>query len=159
MLFRISALPAEAFQELFSLSDEALQARGAKRYVASHTPGFPCRVSLQDAEPGERVILVPYQHQPDDSLYRASGPIFVRENAAQAMPEAGEVPGLLRLRTLSVRAYDHKSRMMDAAVVEGPQLESAVSKLFDNPRVEYLHVHYAAPGCYACRIDRVVPSC
>jgi len=159
MLFRISALPVDAFQGLFSLSDEALRERGAKRYVASHTPGFPCRVSLQDAAPGERVILLSYLHQPADSPYRSSGPIFVREEATQVMPEAGEVPGLLRLRTLSVRAYDARSLMIDGVLVEGPQLESAVSKLFANPRVEYLHIHYAGTGCYACRVDRVVPSC
>ena len=155
MSFQMSALPLDQFQELFALSDAALGARGARRYIADHAPGFPCRVSLQDAAPGERVILVPYAHQPADSPYSASGPIFVRELAMRAVPEPGEVPNLLRLRTLSVRGYSRHSMMVDATVVEGPQLEPAIEKLFANSRVDYIHLHYAAPGCYACRVDRV----
>jgi hypothetical protein len=155
MSFRMSALPVDRFQELFAMSDEALRAHGAKRYVADHAPGFPCRVSLQDAMPGERVILVPYPHQPAESPYKACGPIFVRELATQAVAEPGQVPEVLRVRTLSVRGYSRHSMMVDATVVEGPQLESAIGKLFANARVDYLHVHYAAPGCYACRVDRI----
>jgi uncharacterized protein DUF1203 len=74
-VFQISALPLDHFKELFSLDDESLVARGAKRYVADRTPGFPCRVSLEDAALGERVILAPFCHQPESSPYRAFGPI------------------------------------------------------------------------------------
>jgi len=39
-------------------------------------------------------------------------------------------------------------------VVDGRELEQAIDRLFGDERVEFLHVHYAKPGCYACRIDR-----
>jgi hypothetical protein len=29
-----------------------------------------------------------------------------------------------------------------------------IEKLLANPRAAYLHVHFAAPGCYAARIER-----
>ena len=51
--FQISALPLETFAPFFDLDDTALAARGARRYVATKKPGFPCRVSLEDAEEGE----------------------------------------------------------------------------------------------------------
>ena len=154
MRFRISALPQDEFAPLFALDDAQLLARGAKRYVATRTPGFPCRVSLQDASVGESLVLVPYTHQSADSPYKSSGPIFVRESARQASLRVDEVPEQLRLRLLSVRAYDAGALMADADVVEGQVLESVVERLFSDPTVAYLHVHYARPGCYACRIDR-----
>lgn len=154
MRFQISALPADEFAPLFELDDDQLRARGAKRYVATRTPGFPCRVSLEDAAVGESLVLVSFAHHLVDSPYRASGPIFVRESARQALPGANEVPEQLRVRLLSVRAYDAHALMVDADTVEGSELESVVERLFSTPHVAYLHVHFAKPGCYACRIDR-----
>jgi len=31
---------------------------------------------------------------------------------------------------------------------------SSIAWLLGDPRADYLHVHYARPGCYAARIDR-----
>src|ERR1043166_10230742 len=93
-MFQISALQRNDFEELFELTDQELAARGAKRYVVDRTPGFPCRVSLQDAEPGERVILVRYAHQPADSPYKGEGPVFVREAAQDAGLAPGAIPSL-----------------------------------------------------------------
>lgn len=50
MNYRIVALPVAPFASLFGLNDETLAARGVLRRVADEEPGFPCRVSLQDAE-------------------------------------------------------------------------------------------------------------
>lgn len=154
MRFQISALPREPFAPLFELDAAQLGERGAKRYIADRQPGFPCRVSLMDAVPGERVVLLPFTHQPAGSPYHASGPIFIREAARQASPGVNDVPELLRLRVLSVRAYDTDGLMVDADVVDGRELEPVVERLLADPRVNYLHVHFARPGCYACRIDR-----
>ncbi|HXD75973.1 MAG TPA: DUF1203 domain-containing protein, partial [Vicinamibacterales bacterium] len=115
----------------------------------------PCRVSLEDAQPGERVILVPFCHQPEQSPYRASGPVFVRESAATATPEPNAVPALLRSRMLSVRAYDASHLMIDADVLDGRDLESVLTRMFSREAVAYAHIHFARPGCFACRVDRV----
>jgi len=37
---------------------------------------------------------------------------------------------------------------------EGTGLEAAIERQFADPRASYLHVHFAAPGCYAARIER-----
>lgn len=154
MAFQVSALPEREFADLFAMDEGELRQRGATRYVADRKPGFPCRVSLEDASPGETVILTPFVHQPADSPYKASGPVFVRSGAVAAAPAIDEVPELLRSRMLSVRAYDARSSMRDADVVDGRELEAVVERFFADPRVSYLHVHFARPGCYACRIDR-----
>jgi len=54
MQFRISGLPAEPFQHLFTLDDAALKQHGAVRRVAENS-GYPCRVSLTDAKTGSPV--------------------------------------------------------------------------------------------------------
>jgi hypothetical protein len=155
LAFQISALPREPFTELFSLSDGVLASRGAQRVVADAKPGYPCRVSLVDAEVGERLVLLSFTHQPTKSPYRSSGPIFVREAAVQARPKAGEVPQLLRHRLLSFRAYDAAGMMVAAETAQGTELESVVERLFGVAGAEYIHVHNAKPGCYNCRIDRI----
>ena len=61
-MFRIHALPAARFAPLFALSDDELAARDIRRVVADQAASFPCRVSLLDAEPGERLLLLPHEH-------------------------------------------------------------------------------------------------
>ena len=39
-------------------------------------------------------------------------------------------------------------------LVDGRQLEAAIERQFANPAAAYLHIHYAAPGCYAARVER-----
>jgi hypothetical protein len=104
MSFQISGLPLEPFAGLFGLDDAALARHGARRYVADAKPGFPCRVTLEDAEPGERVLLLNYVHQPADTPFRSSHAIFVRENATRSASFADAVPAALRVRTLRCAA-------------------------------------------------------
>jgi hypothetical protein len=153
--FRILGLPIEPFRSLFALDDAALAKHGACRRIADSKPGFPCRVSLVDAEPGERLLLLPYKHHDVAAPYQASGPIYVREVAREATPGIDEVPEVVRGRLMSVRAYDGDGFMQGAEVTEGRLLEETIERFFGDARVAYLHLHNARPGCYSCRVDRV----
>lgn len=152
--FRIVALPAEPFAPLFDLDDAGLAARGARRMVVDDQPGYPCRVSLADAEIGETVVLLPFVHHDVDTPYRASGPIYVRRGAATAELAPGEIPAMLLHRQLSLRAYDRAGMMVRSEVLEGSELAAAIGRNFAEPEVAYLHVHNARPGCYNCRVER-----
>jgi Protein of unknown function (DUF1203) len=154
MSFRIQGLPAERFEPLFKMSDEELAKHGAVRKVAdSRSPGYPCRVSLTDSGAGDQLILVNYEHLPVDSPYRMRFAIFVREGD-ETYDRVDDVPEQLRKRTLAVRAFDAKGMMAGFELIDGRELEQAIEKLFRLPGTEYLHVHFAAPGCYAARVDR-----
>jgi hypothetical protein len=152
--FRIIALPMDRFDSLFRLDDESLEAHGARRLVVDKKPGYPCRVSLIDAEPGETVLLIPFTHHDVDSPYRGSGPIFVRANARMAEPVSNEIPAMFRARPQSIRAYDEGAMMVGSDVVSGSELEERISRFFDDERVKYLHLHNARPGCFNCRVER-----
>lgn len=154
MSFIVSGLPADPFRPLFGLSPEALAAQGVIRRTADAKPGFPCRVSLQDAEPGETVLLLNYEHQSADTPFRASHAIFVREAADEASLAQGELPPVFAGRILSLRAFDEVGMMRSAAVAQGPEIEPAIERLLAEPEVAYLQAHYAGMGCYAARIDR-----
>lgn len=152
MQFRISGLPAEPFRHLFALSDAELKRHGAVRRVAENS-GYPCRVSLTDAEAGDEVILVNYEHQDADTPYRSRHAVYVRKGERR-YDAVGEIPEQLRKRLLSVRAFDESGMMVDADVIEGRLLEEMIGRFFANDAVAYIHLHYARPGCYAARVDR-----
>ena len=154
MSFRIKGLGSEPFQHLYGLNDEDLARHGARRYVAYRKPGFPDRIEVCDAEPGESLLLVNYVHQPANTPYRASHAIFVREGATETYDRVDEVPEVMRVRPISLRAFDQANLMVDADLVEGRALEDLIARFLSNPQVVYLHAHYAKRGCYAARIER-----
>ncbi len=151
MSFRITGLPAQDFSHLFSLDDAELAALGAVRRTAQH--GAPCRISLTDATPGDEVILVNYEHHKVDSPYRMRFAIYVRKGE-ETYDKVDEVPEQLRKRSLAARAFDQDGMMVGWELVEGEKLEGAIERLLAEPRAAYLHVHFAAPGCYAARVER-----
>lgn len=151
MHFRIQGLPAEQFAPLFALSDEQLAEQGAVRRVADGPR--PCRISLTDAKAGDELILVNYEHHPVTSPYRMCFAIYVR-SGEETFDAVDSVPEQLRKRTLAVRGFDADAMMTGWELTEGTQLESVIEKLLADPRAVYLHVHFAAPGCYAARVER-----
>src|SRR6266700_2738094 len=120
---RIVGCRLTQFEPLFSLDDNELAQKGARRLIVDAKPGFPCRVSLQDAE------------------------IFIREAAKEIELAPGEIPDVVTSRVMSVRAYNAKGMMVNAAVIPGKELESQIEKFFDDAKVSYLHLHNAGAGC------------
>ncbi len=153
--FQLAGLDPRPFQALFALDDQALAAHGAVRCVADNAPGYPCRISLADAVPGEELLLLSYLHLPGASPYRSAGPIFVRRGATRAVLEPGEVPVYVSRRLISLRAYDHRDMMVDAEVHAGTEVAAALETLFSRDEVAYVHLHNARQGCFSCRADRV----
>ena len=154
MSFRITGLPAEKFAPLFSLSDSELAERGAVRRIADdRQPGYPCRVSLTDSQPGDELILVNYAHHPVASPYRMRFAVYVRKGE-ETYDAVDEIPEQLRSRTLAVRGFDANAMMVGWELVEGRDLEDAIERRFADLTAAYLHIHFAAPGCYAARVDR-----
>lgn len=153
MLFVIHGLDPQPFLPLFALSDAELTARGICRRVADDRPGYPCRITLDDADVGEEVLLLPWRHHDVASPYRAEGPIFVRRRATAAR-FIGELPSAFASRLLSLRAYDAGAMLVAAEVTPGSEARAWLERQLADAHVAYVHVHFARTGCFACRVDR-----
>ncbi|MBV8741665.1 MAG: DUF1203 domain-containing protein [Sinobacteraceae bacterium] len=154
MSFRVTGLDPRAFQSYFGRSDAELAAHGVRRCIADCKPGFPDRIELRDAEIGERLLLLNYEHQPAPTPYKASHAIFVLETAHQRYDRIDIIPEAMRTRLISLRAFDAEHDMVSADVVDGTVLEDLVVQFLSDPKVAYLQAHYAKRGCYAARIER-----
>lgn len=154
MNFQIKPLDAQRFAHLFDLTDAELAEQQACRQVVATSPGTPCRVSMQDAAVGETVILFNYVHQPEDSPYQASHAIFVRQGAREAQLAINEVPDVIRCRLVSLRLFDRNHMMIDADVMPGDVVGTAIAAAFDKADVAYAHIHNAKPGCFAASVHR-----
>lgn len=152
--FNISAIENK-YNHLFDLSEEDLLVKGAVIMIVDEKPGFPCRVSLEDAEIGEEIVLFPFQHHKTNSPYQSAGPVFVRKNAERASLKVNEIPKMLLHRLLSLRVYDEKGIMIAAKTIEGGILKNEIEVIFNNKSANYIQVHNSSPGCYNCQVNRM----
>jgi hypothetical protein len=153
--FKIKSLHHSKFLDYFELDALELEKIGAIRMTVDKFPGFPCRISLEDAEIGEEVILLPYQHHKTNSPYQSSGPIFIRKRTNTPSFENNEIPKIFKNRLLSLRGYDKNGMMKEAAVTEGNVITEQIAKFFENENIAYIHIHNAKPGCYSCLVERI----
>jgi hypothetical protein len=154
MSFQLVGLPDQPFSTLFSLNDSALRELNIRRVLATTHPGYPCRVGLIDAAIGDELLLLPFEHQAADSPYKASGPIYVRKASQQEILAPDVVPNYVRLRQISIRAYDADHLMIDASVCEGRDVAQSIRAMFADAHAAYIHLHNAKRGCFSCAVNR-----
>lgn len=154
MSFRVLGIDPDQFSHLYELPDADLAVLGAKRYVVDAKPGFPDRIEVRDMEIGECAILLNYEHQPANTAYRSRHAIFVREGAKVALDITNAIPEVIRIRPISLRAFNEDGEMINADLSEGEELIPLIEHFFSDPDVAYLQAHYAKRGCYAARIIR-----
>jgi Protein of unknown function (DUF1203) len=155
MTYSITGLAVEPFQRFFGLSEAELARHHIVRMTADAPVGYPCRVLLEDARPGDTLLLLNHEYQPADTPYRGRHAIFVNEAAKAPRTFVDEIPPVLSVRrAISLRAFDALDMMIDADVMAGAEVEAAIRKFLDNPKVAYLHAHNAGRGCFAARVDR-----
>lgn len=157
-MFQVRALPVSLFAHLFGRSSEALARQGVVASVVGEGERLPCRVSLRDARPGERALLLNYEHQPADTPYRSRHAIFVIDGAEEMVLAPGDLPPVFGGRQLAVRAFDDAGCIVGGGLTAGEEAGVLIEHLFADPAAAYLHVHNAAYGCYAARVDRVEGS-
>lgn len=153
--FRVTGLAPESFAHLYGLSDAELARLGALRCVVDATPGFPDRIEMRDLEIGERALLLNFTHLDAASPYRSSHAIFVHEGATERYDRINTIPDVMRIRPLSLRAYDANHMMLGAELVNGEGIETVIERFLADRRVAYVHAHNATRGCYSGRVDRV----
>lgn len=154
MTYAVTGLPLDDFSPLFALSDEALAARGVIRRTADYSPGYPCRITLQDAQPGESVLLLNHESHSAPTPYRSAYAIFVREAADATLQIQDALPPVLKGRPIALRIFNDQGMLIGADLSRDEPLDAAIRNAFESPSTAYIHAHNAAHGCFVARIDR-----
>lgn len=153
MCYSITGLSPTPFAGLFTLTDTDLSARNAMRVKVTDRPGFPCRISLEDAAIGETVILLHHVSHDAPTPYRSAYAIYVRD-VGEAAQYRDSLPPVMQGRPLAMRAFDQHAMLRDARIALPGQADTAIRSLFDNPMIAYIHAHNAAHGCFVAQVDR-----
>jgi Protein of unknown function (DUF1203) len=122
--------------------------------------GEPCRDVLRRARPGERLILASFSPFSKAGPYREYGPVFIlgqnsdEQVLRNRLPSVGSANDYLREQFV-IRAYSEAEEIVDAALVQAPDIATRIERFFDSEDTAFLHVRFPTYGCFACRIDRV----
>lgn len=153
MTYRIEGLAPDMYAPLFAMDDEELAARNARRVTADSPSGYPCRVTLADAAPGDRLLLVNHVSHDVSTPFRTAYAIYVREGAvAETFEDA--VPAMLDTRTLGMRGFGTDGMLKGALLALPGEADEKIRELFDRPEVAVIHAHNAAYGCFMAKIER-----
>jgi hypothetical protein len=155
MSFVVTGLDPAPFRKWFGAGAAALERDGVVRRIADSRPGFPCRVTLEDAEAGERVLLFNHESHDAPTPYRSAYAIYVREGAPAAARYVDEIPPVMRARPLALRWFDANGMLIGASLALQGDAREKILAAFANPQTDYIHVHNAAHGCFAARVDRL----
>jgi Protein of unknown function (DUF1203) len=154
MTYVVRGLDPAPYLPLFAMPDEELASRGVVRMAVTEKPSFPCRVSLTDRDIGESVLLLNHVSHDVANPYRASHAIFVTEGVETVGEYVDEVPPVFAPRVISLRGFDDKGMMVDAALAQPGEADAGIRNLLANPAVETIHAHNATRGCFAAKIER-----
>jgi hypothetical protein len=153
MAYRIEGLAPEAFESLFSMTDGELAERNAVRVTADSPTGYPCRVSLEDAAPGDELVLLNHVSNDVPTPFRTAYAIYVRKGAEPAAFE-DEAPAYLDKRTLGLRGFDEAGMLRGALLALPGEADARIRELFGRGEIATIHAHNAAYGCFLARIER-----
>ena len=154
MAYRIEGLAPEAFASLFGMMDGELAARGAMRVRADAASGYPCRVSLRDADEGEELVLLNHVSHDVDGPFRTAYAIYVRRAADAPASFEDEAPPYLDSRTLSLRGFGADGLLKHGLLAMPGEADGRIRELFERPEVDTIHAHAATYGCFLARIER-----
>jgi hypothetical protein len=153
MTYRIRGLERGQFDRFFAMDDAGLAAHNARRVRAAADKGFPCRVSLRDADEGDELLLVHHVNHDVATPYRNAFAIYVRENADTA--EYLDVcPPVFEGRPIALRCYDAGGNLRAAALAAPGEADTTIRNLLGDEETAYIDAHNAAHGCFAARIER-----
>ena len=154
MTYRIEGLPRDAYSYLMRMSEGELATLHARRVTADSKPGFPCRVTLEDAEPGETLILFNHVSHDVPTPFRSAYAVYVRETAAEPACYVDEPPPVFAGRALGLRGFDGEGMLRGALLALPGEADEKIRALFERPEIATIHAHNAAAGCFAAKIVR-----
>lgn len=149
MAYRIEGLDPAAFADTRSLL-----AAGAIRMTAEQSNAYPCRITLEDAQPGESLILLNHVSADVATPFRASHAIFIREQAGAASRHVDAVPPVVARRATSLRGFDAAGMIRDAILAPPGEADAGIRRLLEKEEIVHVDIHTATWGCFLARAER-----
>lgn len=123
-------------------------------------PGFPCRHCLRLGRPGETMLLGSWDLPLPQGPYWTPSPVFLHAHDCDAALIEDELPETVRVNAIvSLRHYDAEGMCLYdlGVVVPGEAAEAALRERIGDPRVAYVNIHTARPGCWLTRAEPLRP--
>lgn len=154
MTYRIRGLDPAQFASHFAMDGNALAAALSRRVTARADSHYPCRVSLEDAAPGEILLLTNFTNHDAATPYRNTFAIYVRKDAREPADFVDALPPVLRRRPIALRGYSADGTLHRAALALADDVDAALRTMLDDPDIAYIDAHNAMHGCFAARVER-----
>ena len=122
------------------------------RLRAEAKPGYPCRITLEDAELDELVLLLNHESHSVATPYRSQYAIFVRECAEQAARYEDELPPVFQNRQIALRMFSSAGMLVGAEMGMNGDLESKITAALARKDIAYIHAHNAVHGCFVAEV-------
>ena len=144
------------FAPLFALLRGELSRIDARRVVADRKPGFPCRVSLVDADIGEELLLSAVRAPAGRPRPTARRGRFSCARPRSGRLEPGVVPDYVRTRLMSVTGLRRGASDDRCRGVSGNRGRPGhrLPRCSRAREAAYIHLHNANRGCFSCAVRR-----
>jgi hypothetical protein len=152
--YRVLPFPPEVASHARATRSDSFGHAGLRPIRVDESPGYPCRVCLREAAVGDEVFLIAHRASPVEHPHSVVGPVYVHAHACVPWAAAGSLPPIVSTRSMALRAYDAAGDLVACDLAEGPQLDAAIARLFEDSRAAAVHLHFARAGCFACRLER-----
>ena len=114
-----------------------------------------CRYCLGDGEPHHQHILFSYMpFEENKNPYSEIGPVYIHDKCKQYAAANVFPTDLGKRKYLQGRGYDSSQNLIAGDLVEGQKVEDMIDRMFEDPRVDYLHIRDGMTGCYFLKIER-----
>lgn len=120
-------------------------------------PGFPCRHCQRRGVRGEEMLLASWDLPLPQGPYWTPSPVFLHaRDCPRAVLEDVLPETVTACDLVSLRHYDAAAMCLyDLGVVlAGSEAGAVLRARIGDPRVAYVNVHSALPGCWLLRVER-----
>ena len=150
----MTGLPRQDFAHLSGLNDKVLRLQNIMRQTVDAKPGPSCRITLQDADAGETVLLLSYQSHDVPAPCALRSAAYVREGAAQAAAYRDALPPVFADRPVALRLFNQDAMLVGADMSFNPGVKAKIEQGFARVEVAGIHGHNPVYGCFVAGIGR-----
>jgi len=119
----------------------------------------PCRHCLKLIRPQEEeLILFTYDAFYGQGVWPSPGPVYIHAETCASFAGNGQIPQEYQGQPLTLEAFGENRERLGERLVKETDGDCALQEIFDNAKVQYVHVRSTSAGCYLFRVERASRS-